>query len=121
VLAPGAPGASAAAHHRCRVAPSGLPRPQPTAKNPCLRILDVRLRGRRLSLTIRTRPNAEGRVWATVRQPTVTKYLAISGSGAVHNARGRVPGGHWTVVVHFKPDDNRLWRPVIARRRLIVR
>jgi hypothetical protein len=24
-------------------------------------------------------------------------------------------------VVHFKPEDNRLWQPVIARRRLSVR
>jgi hypothetical protein len=111
----------AAAGSPCRIASSGLPKPRPTAKNPCLRIRDVSLRGHRLRFTIRIRPGAEGQVWATVRRPGVTKYLAVSGSGASRRARGTVPSGHWTAVVHFKPEDNRLWQPVIARRRLSVR
>jgi hypothetical protein len=93
----------------------------PTARNPCLRIVDVQLRGRRLKLTIHTRTGAEGRIWATVRRPGVTEYLRTTGAGAVHHACGTVARGRWTAVVHFKPKDNRLWRPVIARRRLFVR
>lgn len=115
------PTATAAARQPCRIAPSGLPKPQPSARNPCVRIVDVSLRRHRLNLTIRTRPNADGRLWATLKRPGVTDYLRTTGDGATYRASGTVSGGRWTVVVHFKPVDNRLWRPVIVRRRLIVR